>query len=84
MSKSILKQEFIGAEAEIVDAKNKRLAGLKGKIIDETKNTLKIKTNKGNKIVVKNQITLQIKIGGKKYEFKGALIAHRAEERIKK
>ncbi len=84
MSKNVLKQEFIGVEAKVVDAKNKHLIGLNGKIIDETKNTFKIKTDKGIKIVAKNQITLQIRTDSKKCEFKGALIAHRPEERIKK
>jgi ribonuclease P protein subunit POP4 len=32
---------LIGRNIEIVEAKNKSLVGLKGKVVDETKNTLK-------------------------------------------
>jgi len=48
-----LKGEFIGKEIEIVKSKNKDLIGLKGKIVDETKNIFIIETKKGEKKVQK-------------------------------
>ncbi len=45
---------------EIVDAQNKNLLGLSGKIIDETKNILVLETQKGIKKLIKSQITLKI------------------------
>ena len=48
-----LKQEYIGLDITIIESKNKSLIGLKGKIIDETKNTFKIKTTNETKMVFK-------------------------------
>ena len=73
------KGELIGSEIEVVSSKNKTLIGLKGKVIDETKNTITIK-NKGIKKLLKSHIT--IKIDGKVFE--GKILQKRPEDRIKK
>ena len=73
------KGELIGSVIEIIGSKNKTLIGIKGKIIDETKNTLTIK-NKTSKKVLKSHITF--KIDGKIVE--GKDITKRPEDRIKK
>lgn len=82
MSVSI-KDEFIGKEAEIVRSRNKQLLGLKGKIVDETRNSFKMLVNKRNfrefKIILKTGNTFMI---GKKL-FDGAKIMKRPEDRIK-
>ncbi len=73
------KGELIGSDIEIIGSKNKTLMGIKGKIIDETKNTLTIK-NITIKKVLKSHITF--KINGKTIE--GKNIKKRPEDRIKK
>ncbi|MEM4637597.1 MAG: ribonuclease P protein subunit [Candidatus Woesearchaeota archaeon] len=74
---------FIGKEAEIVKSRSKQLLGLKGKIVDETRNTFKILVNKGSfrefKIVLKPGNTFMI---GKKI-FEGSKIMKTSVERIK-
>ncbi len=70
---------LIGKHAEVIDAKNKSLVGIKGKIIDETKNTITIETKKGAKKIIKNQVT--IKVNDKVIE--GKKIAKRMEDRLK-
>lgn len=55
--KKAWKHELIGSEAEIIGSKNSTLIGIKGKIIDETKNTITIQ----NKKILKSHITLKIK-----------------------
>lgn len=50
---------WIGEEVEIETSKNKSQNKIKGKVIDETKNTLKIKTNQGTKTIIKNQVKLR-------------------------
>ena len=45
--REVARHELIGLEAEVHDAKNKSLKGIKGKVTDETKNTITIKTSKG-------------------------------------
>ena len=44
--KEVLKGELIGSQIEIVDSKNETLVGARGEVIDETKNTLTIQTQK--------------------------------------
>lgn len=74
-----LKQEFIGSEINIVKSTNKSLVGLQGIILDETKNTFKIKTTKGNKIILKNTSTFKIN----NITIKGTEIIKKPQDRIK-
>lgn len=78
-----IKDEFIGKEAEIVRSRNKQLLGLKGKIVDETRNSFKMLVNKRNfrefKIILKSGNTFMI---GRRL-FEGNKIMRKPEERIK-
>ena len=56
----MIKNTLIGTEIEIVNAQNKNLLGLSGRVIDETKNLLTLETQKGVKKVIKSQITFKI------------------------
>ena len=76
----VLKHELIGLEAEIIAAKNKSLVGIKGKIIDETKNTITI----GTKKILKEQVTIKMKIKNNIAIVNGEKLVARPEERIKK
>jgi len=73
------KGELIGSEIEDVGSKNNTLVGLKGIVIDETKNTITIQ-NKDIKKLLKSHIT--IKIDGEVVE--GKTLQKRPEDRIKK
>ncbi len=81
--KELEKHELIGLICEVIKAKNKDIIGLRGKIIDETKNTLKILCKNKIKTILKNQITLNIKIGNKTIQIQGEKLLKRPEERIK-
>ena len=37
---------LIGSKMEVIDAKNRNLLGIAGKIVDETKNTITVETGK--------------------------------------
>jgi len=50
---------IIGSNIKIIDSKNKTLIGLKGKIIDQTKNTIKLETKKGMKKIILSHIKLK-------------------------
>ena len=82
--KGILKEELIGLEVEVIDAKNKSLIGIKGKIIDETKYTLVFETSKGIKKVLKEQVTLKLPYKNKKLSVEGKLLIGRPYERLKR
>lgn len=73
--------EFIGSEIEIIKSKNKDMEGIKGKVIDETKNSLTIINDKNQekKLLKKGSV---FRICGK--EIQGEKILRRPEERVKK
>ena len=71
----IEKKEFIGKEAKITYAGKV----FTGKIIDETKNTLSIETNKKTVMIIKQNA--KIKIHNQKID--GKTIVKRPEDRIK-
>ncbi len=73
------KDELIGLVIEVVGSKNKTLVGLKGKIIDETKNTIILQNGKIKKLMKSH---IQIKINNKIIE--GKSLQKRPEDRIKK
>ncbi len=79
-----MKEELIGNQIEVIKSKNKSLEGIKGKIIDETKNTLTIKTNSKIKKIIKNQTIMKIKIKNKILQVNGKEIQQRPEDRLKK
>ncbi len=77
-------QNYIGKNLTIVGGTNKDLIGLSGSIVDETKNTFKIKTSvpEGVKIILKNQIIFFIGTNGKDM-INGNQIMKRSEDRLK-
>ncbi len=81
--KNLLRSELIGLEVEIKDSKNRCNIGIKGRIIDETKNMLTIETKKGEKKLLKNQNRFVFKINKKRIAVDGKLLHGRPEERIK-
>jgi len=85
MSKmDILKHELIGVKVKVVDASNKALIGINGKIMDETRNMLTIEYNGNLKRLIKSQVILQLDYRGKEYKMNGKLLMNRPEDRIKK
>ncbi len=82
--RDVLKVELIGLDIEVVDSHNPHLKGLRGKIIDETRNTLTIEHNSATKCLIKDQITFVTLINNRKVMINGALLVARPEERLKK
>ncbi|MEM3063197.1 MAG: ribonuclease P protein component 1 [Nitrososphaerota archaeon] len=83
--KNILNHEIIGLEVKIVSSKNPLLNNLKGIIIGETKNTLKILSNNKKKIIPKNVCIFHFKLkNGEIIEVNGEKIVGRPEERLKR
>lgn len=82
---NILRHELIGLEARVVEATH---PGYKceGEIMDETRNTLKIKTSHRKiKKLPKDCITLELKLPQEaKVKVDGNLLLARPEDRIKK
>jgi len=83
---NIFRHELIGLPVEVAESSHKGFEGIKGKVVDETKNTIKIEDDNGNeKIIPKKEVTLHFKLSdGSKVEIDGKIIAIRPEDRIKK
>ncbi|MCD6274916.1 MAG: ribonuclease P protein subunit [Candidatus Aenigmarchaeota archaeon] len=75
-----LRDEFIGKKVEIVESKNKDLVGIKGKIVDETKNMFEIESKGKTKKVQKN--ICKFKFLPENIIIDGKIINYRPEDRI--
>jgi len=80
----LLKHELVGLNANVVDSENKALVGMKGKIVDETRNMLTIDYDGKLKRLIKSQVILQLSYKGHAYEVNGKMLVNRPEDRIKK
>ncbi len=82
---NIVRHELIGLKVKVKRSTNKSQVGLQGTVIDETYNTIKIETNKGEKKVAKNTAIFIFELpNGKKVEVNGELLVSRPEDRLKK
>jgi len=78
--RDLIVHELIGSVIEIVGSRNETLIGIKGRVVDETQNTLLVETKSGKKKIIKSQVVLVIK----KNKVKGKCLVGRPEDRIKK
>ncbi len=79
--------ELIGLRVEVVNSENPLLVGLKGIVIDETKNTIIIFDERKNspKIIPKDVVDLTFTLpDGTKVLVKGEVLIGSPEDRIKK
>jgi ribonuclease P protein subunit POP4 len=82
---NLVHHEFIGLDVHVTGKNNKSL-NLKGTIIDETKNTIKIEgIDNCEKIIPKKGTVFVFEIpNGEKIEIDGDILSIRPEDRIKK
>ncbi len=82
-SGNVLFHELIGLHAQVINSFDKNKLGLKGRIVDETKNTIVLETGKGEKILGKKEIILKIDLQGEEKEIDLGKIVIRPEDRTK-
>ena len=83
-AKNLIRHELIGLKVDVENSFNKFHKGIKGLVVDETKNLLIIETGKGTKKIQKKGTSFIFTIpNGKKVKVDGSIIAKRPEERIK-
>ncbi len=83
-AKTLVRHELIGLECEVIESKARTQVGIRGRIVDETRNTLVVETRSGRKRLIKDQVVLVIYAGGKRFRVPGTAIIGRPEDRIKK
>lgn len=85
LTPTILKNEFIGLNAKVVNSSNPNVVGIEGKVINETRNTFVITHGNKNKIIAKNTTVFHFTLSnGTTVEINGKTIVGRPEDRIKK
>jgi len=83
---NLVRHELIGLAVKIAKSTDPTQKGLKGRVIDESHNTLKIETKEGKeKIIPKSNSIFIFTLPNKtKVEVDGKLLIGRPEDRIKK
>ena len=82
--RNIVRHELIGLEVEVVDSTDPTLKDLKGRIIDETRNTLTIEAKDKRKKIPKGICRFRFKLKDLLVEVSGKAIVGRPQDRIKK
>ncbi|HVC58219.1 MAG TPA: ribonuclease P protein subunit, partial [Candidatus Acidoferrales bacterium] len=70
-NKNIVLHELIGLGVEVVESSDREQVGLKGKVVNETKNLLYIETQGSIKMLVKKISTFKFSKGRKRFVVKG-------------
>ena len=82
---NVFRHELIGLDVEIVDSSHRGFVGIKGTVIDETRNTITVETNDAEKMIPKDNVVFLFTLPeGQKVSIDGKVIVARPEDRIKK
>ena len=81
-AENITRHELIGLEASIIESTNSQIVGLHGKIIDETKSMFSIHTEKGVKMMAKENSVWKFELNDTFATVNGNAIAKRSYERM--
>jgi len=83
--RNVIQYEFIGLDAKVVKSIHPGYVGIRGRIIDETKNTIVIMEDNGKKRVQKSVVVLHLRPPeGAVVEIDGKQIVGRPVSRVKK
>ncbi len=85
LTSSIVQHEFIGLDVKVVKSSNPHVVGIKGRVVDETRNTLTILHKGKKRTVIKDTAVFDFVMpDGTVVEIDGKVIMGRPEDRIKK
>ncbi len=80
-----MRHELIGLEARVVDSSDPTLLGIRGRIVDETRNMLVVEQTGKDKIISKSSSTFMITLpSGKEVTVEGKKLIGRPEARVKR
>jgi len=83
-ARNLLMHELIGLRVHVVSSRNRALVGIRGQVIDETRNTLVVESGRQQRRLVKDISTFRFKLpDGTVVEVEGSRLVARPEERIK-
>jgi ribonuclease P protein subunit POP4 len=80
---NVLRHELIGLDVLVVCASNPNQIGVSGRIIDETRNTLVVRTERGTKRIPKRFSVFRLRLpDGTTVEVDGSALETQPEKRI--
>jgi ribonuclease P protein subunit POP4 len=81
----IIREEFIGTTGAVTSSSHAGYLGIRGEVLNETRNTFTIQQNGQTKCVVKDQAVFQFQFSdGTIVEIDGKLLTGKPEDRLKK
>jgi len=81
----IIRNEFIGLDAKVAKSTNLGLVKMRGRVLDETRNTIVILHDRTEKTIVKDTSVFHFTLhDGAVVEIDGKLLLGRPEDRVKK
>jgi ribonuclease P protein subunit POP4 len=81
---NILRHELIGLKTIVARSSNALIVGTRGRIVDETRNTVKLSTREGVKMIPKGIAVFRFDLpDGSIVEVEGAKLVGRPENRMK-
>lgn len=83
-AQNLVRHELTGMEVEVVISKDPNKIGIKGVVVEESKNLLTIKTSKNETKIPKKECVFRFKLGGQKIDINGEKLVGRPEDRIKR
>ncbi len=83
LSETLAAHELIGLDVRIAASTDEGRKGIKGTVIDETKNVLDIQTRQGIKRIPKKEAEFEFMLGKEKALLNGSNLIARPEDRIK-
>lgn len=81
---NIHKHELIGLSAKVISSSDSSLKGISGKIVNETKKTLRIEVDGKEKVLLKKGTVLLLNIKNQEIKLNVSHLTFRPEDRIKK
>ncbi len=77
--------EYIGLKVEVINSSSPEQIGIKGIVVDETRNTLKIEKEDGKEVLIpKKGSAFLFQREGESFNVEGSKILYSPEERLKK
>jgi ribonuclease P protein subunit POP4 len=82
---NLARHELIGLSVFVAGSTDRGLVGLSGRIVDETRNTLLVETERGTKRIAKSNTSLIFTLpDGQRARVSGSILISRPENRINK
>ena len=80
-ARNVILHELIGLSLRVVKGTGRTM--LKGRIVNETRNTLEIETSKGIRTLPKKDVVIELDLNGEKTVLSGKGLCFRPEDRTK-